>query len=140
LILTTPNILHVYSRLHFFFLGSCDFFDTLSGTRETAFHGTKGHINPTGFPELRYALEQAGMEVQEVTTNRDIYQALRNGTVRMMLAKNLLWPASLLIRTATWIGRRKDPIAMRLLNPSLLFGEDLIVRAERSLSARGNAC
>ena len=132
LVVTTPNILQVYSRIHFLLLGTCDFFDTLSGNREQAFHGPSGHLNPVGFPELRYALERAGFEVREVVTNRDIRKAIRNGTFRMAAARCLIWPASLLIRMATVALRRADPISRRLLDPPLLFGEDLIVRAQRA--------
>jgi len=131
LVVTTPNILHVYSRIHFLLLGTCDYFDTLSGSRETAFHGTKGHINPVGFPELRYVLEETGLEVQEVATNRDIRDAVRNGTARMAFLRWLLWPIALVIRAVTRLTRRADPIALRLLDAPLLFGEDLIVRARR---------
>ena len=138
LVVTTPNILHVYSRMHFLLLGTCDYFDTLSGSRETAFHGTKGHINPVGFPELRYALEQAGLEVQEVATNRDVRDAIRNGTARMALARWLLWPTAVVIRAATRLARRADPIALRLLDAPLLFGEDLIVRSQRRIRHEGN--
>jgi SAM-dependent methyltransferase len=140
LVLTTPNILQVYSRIHFCLLGTCDFFDNLPGSRETAFHGSKGHINPIGFPELRYAMELAGFEIREVATNRHIGQAIRNGTVRMALARFLIRPLALLIRTATVVARRADPIAMRLLEAPLLFGEDLIVRAERTFRAKTNGC
>jgi SAM-dependent methyltransferase len=138
LVVTTPNILHVYSRIHFLLLGTCDYFDTLSGGRETAFHGTKGHINPIGFPELRYALEQSGLQVQEVGTNRDIRGAIHNGTVRMAVARWLLWPTALVIRAVTRLTRQADPIALRLLDAPLLFGEDLIVRAERRAGRYGN--
>ncbi len=131
LVITPPNILHVYSRMHFLLLGTCDYFDTLSGSRETAFHGTKGHINPIGFPELRYALEQSGLQIREVTTNRDIRSALPNGTGRMAIARWLLWPTAVVIRTVARLARRTDPIALQLLETSLLFGEDLIVRAQR---------
>jgi SAM-dependent methyltransferase len=138
LVVTTPNILHVYSRMHFLLLGTCDYFDTLSGSSETAFHGNKGHINPVGFPELRYALEQTGLEVHEVVTNRDIRGAIRNGTVRMAFVRRLLWPTALVIRAVTRLARRADPIALRLLDVPLLFGEDLIVRAQRRACHKGD--
>lgn len=131
LVITTPNILQVYSRLHFLLLGTCDFFDTLWGSREEIFHGLKGHINPVGFPELRYALERAGFVVREIATNRDVREALREGTWRMALARRVILPAALLVRAATRAARRADPISRQLLTAPLLLGEILAVRAER---------
>jgi|WetSurMetagenome_2_1015567.scaffolds.fasta_scaffold16146_3 SAM-dependent methyltransferase len=130
-VLTTPNILNVYSRLHFLLLGTCDFFDTLSGSRETAFHGAKGHINPVGFPELRYLLTRAGLRITDVTTNRDIRVALRDTTGWPRYA----WPALAVMASAarrvTRLVRRTDQVAGQLLSPALLYGEDLIVRGIR---------
>jgi SAM-dependent methyltransferase len=131
LVITTPNILQVYSRIHYLLLGTFDFFDTLADDREAAFRGQKGHINPVAFPELRYALERAGFGIREVVTNRDIREALHDGTLRMMLVRCLIRPIALLVRAVTRAARRSDPISMRLLEPSLLLGEDLIVVAER---------
>jgi SAM-dependent methyltransferase len=131
LVVTTPNILQVYSRIHFLLLGTFDFFDTLSGNREEAFRGQKGHINPVAFPELRYALKRAGFEVRDVATNRDIRGAFRDGTLGMALVRCLIRPIALVIRAVTRAARRSDPVSMRLLAPSLLLGEDLIVVAER---------
>ena len=130
LVITTPNILQVYSRIHLLFLGTFDFFDTLSDNREEAFRGQKGHINPVGFPELRYALERAGFEVREVVTNRNIREALRDGTLRMALVRCLIQPIAFFIRIVTRAVRRSDPTSMRLLAPPLLLGEDLIVVAD----------
>jgi SAM-dependent methyltransferase len=131
LVLTTPNILQVYSRIHLLLLGTFDFFDTLSGNREGAFRGQMGHINPVAFPELRYALERAGFEVRDVSTNRDIRAALHNGTLWMALVRCLIRPIALFIHAVTRVIRRSDPLSMRLLTPSLLLSEDLIVVAER---------
>jgi len=130
LVVTTPNVLQVYSRIHLLLLGTFDFFDALSENREEAFRGQKGHINPVGFPELRYALERAGFEVREVATNRDIREALHDGTLRMVVVRSLIRPIAFAIRVVTRALRRSDPISMRLLTPPLLLGEDLIVRAE----------
>jgi SAM-dependent methyltransferase len=131
LVVTTPNIINVYSRLHFLLLGTCDYFDTLSGSRETAFHGTKGHINPVGFPELRFALEQVGLKVVEVATNRDIRAAIQNGSWKMRLVGWFLGPLGAFVKWATYATRRTDDVALAMLDRALVYGEDLIVRAER---------
>lgn len=131
LVVTTPNVLQVYSRIHLLLVGTFDFFDTLSGNREEAFRGQTGHINPVAFPELRYALERAGFEVRDVATNRDIRGAFRDGTLGMALVRWLIRPITLAIRAVTRAARRSDPVSMRLLAPSLFLGEDLIVVAKR---------
>jgi SAM-dependent methyltransferase len=132
LVVTTPNILQVYSRIHFLLLGTFDFFDTLSDNRQDAFRGQKGHINPVGFPELRYALERAGFAVREVVTNRDTRGAPRADGFRIALAQFLIRPLALVIRIVTRTVRRSDPVSMRLLSPALLLGEDLILVAEHA--------
>ncbi len=129
--LTTPNILSVYSRLHFLLLGTCDFFDTPSGSRETAFHGAKGHINPVGYPELRYLFARAGLRITDVTTNRDIRVALRDTTGWARWARPALAVVASAARLTTRLTRRTDRVALQLLSPALLFGENLIVRGVR---------
>jgi SAM-dependent methyltransferase len=136
-VLTTPNILHAYSRLHFLLLGTCDFFDTLSGSRETAFHGAKGHINPVGYPELRYLCARAGLRITDVTTNRDIRVALRGTTGWARYVRPALAVVAWAVRLATRLIRRADPVARQLLSPALLYGEDLIVRGVRSSQEDG---
>lgn len=131
IVLTTPNILSAYSRLHFLLLGVCDFFDTLSGNRETAFFGTKGHINPVGYPELRHLLVCAGFEIVDVTTNRDIRAALWETAGWARFARPALGMVASAARLATWFLRRTDRVASQLLSPALLYGEDLIVRGVR---------
>jgi SAM-dependent methyltransferase len=130
-VLTTPNILSVYSRLHFLLLGTCDSFDTLSGSRETAFHGTRGHINPVGYPELRYLVTRAGLRITDVTTNRDIRVALRDTTGWARWVRPALAVVASAARLATRLTRRTDHVALQLLSPALLYGENLIVRGAR---------
>ena len=131
LVLSTPNILSVYSRLHFLLLGTFDFFDTLSGSRETAYFGTKGHINPVGFPELRYALVSSGFRILDVTMNRSLRVALRETVGLARLARPALGIVAATARLATRLLRWRDPVSRELLSPALLYGESLILRGQR---------
>ena len=119
------------ARLHFLLLGTCDSFDTLSGSRETAFHGTRGHINPVGYPELRYLVTRAGLPITDVTTNRDIRVALRDTTGWARWVRPALAVVASAARLATRLTRRTDHVALQLLSPALLYGENLIVRGAR---------
>lgn len=66
-ILTTPNILSITSRLHFFLYGYTDCAPRpLDPTRAPFMQ----HINPIGVPQLLYLAERFGGEMVGLTTNR----------------------------------------------------------------------
>lgn len=59
LVLTTPNILNLKSRIRFFVYGFYNLFGPLHA-RESALHSTGGHINPVTYFYLAHALLDAG--------------------------------------------------------------------------------
>jgi 2-polyprenyl-3-methyl-5-hydroxy-6-metoxy-1,4-benzoquinol methylase len=67
-ILTTPNILSIPSRWHFFLYGYTDCAPRpLEPGGSTTF---QQHVNPIGLPELMHWTEQHGGEMIDLTTNR----------------------------------------------------------------------
>ena len=66
LVLTTPNILNLKSRVRFMIFGFYNLFGPLH-FRESALHTTGGHINPIGLFFLIHSLIDAGFSQIEVT-------------------------------------------------------------------------
>ncbi len=67
-ILTTPNILSIPSRWHFFLYGYTDCAPLPLDPNEKLFF--RHHINPIGVPQLLYLTERFGGEMVALTTNR----------------------------------------------------------------------
>ena len=61
LIVTTPNILNLKSRLRFLFFGFWNLFGPLH-VRESEKHTTGGHINPISYFYLAHTLSDAGLQ------------------------------------------------------------------------------
>lgn len=130
-ILTTPNVLSIPSRWHFFLYGYTDCVPRpLDPTRE---HYYMQHINPISLPEIMFLLERFGGELVNVTTNRIrrsawfpmillyplLALALRGKLLRRKYTEILpvyrrhvkwvLHPANLMGRITIAVGRRRGP-------------------------------
>jgi len=81
LIITTPNIINVSSRLRYFLIGYFDFFGGYFADPENIY---VYHINPVGFPELYQILQNNGFTVEEISANRDAVEA-RKFMLRIIL-------------------------------------------------------
>jgi SAM-dependent methyltransferase len=110
LIVTTPNILNLRSRMKFSLLGSFYWFDA-DGYRRG------GHVNPLPLYELRHILEEAGFTLQQVRVNRR--------TTGMRAAALVLGPFLRLMEalrgTSAWLN-----------STDLLCGEVLVIAAGKS--------
>lgn len=123
LILTTPNILSLKSRMHCLRLGYPIHFD-LMVRREQAVGGgwTVKHLNPISYLELRYILEEHRFRITNLEVNKlerkhpFFYRLLERFIVKEQLG-----------------GDTPEEISVReLLNSrKLLFGEILIVKAQK---------
>ena len=71
LILTTPNILSIRSRLSYLLRGYPNYFTYMvqRDSRSTE-ERPIDHINPIGFLELRHILARCGFNVRQVAANR----------------------------------------------------------------------
>ncbi len=112
LIVTTPNIQCLVSRLKFLFFGSFRYFNAQI---DIADRSLAGHIHPLTFTELEMILGRNGFELGDVSTNR----LMRPFGDRPLLA------------LARFINRHfNKAFHERLQTPELFFGDILIVQAK----------
>lgn len=129
IVLTTPNVLSIPSRWHYFLYGYTDCAPRpLDPSREDYF---MQHINPASLPEILFLLERFGGELVQLTTNRIrrsarvpmallyplLALALRGKLVRKEYAdlqplyrRHIRWmlhPANLMGRITIAVGRKK---------------------------------
>jgi SAM-dependent methyltransferase len=117
LVITTPNILSVFSRLRYLLLGYSDF----SGG-----YYRKTHINLPGFPLLFDLLSDNGFQLEEVTCNRDVV-ATRRLPLRVFLRF-----LTLFVKMATSLKIKDESLRRYLLSKELLYGECLVVKAVKT--------
>jgi len=122
LIITTPNVLSIFSRLRYLLIGYCDFFGGYY-SRETDLYTS--HINPVGFPELYSALKKGEFELENIATNRNVV------FTRKFPLKLLLWILIPLVKMVTRIKVKDNFMCRRLLSSELLAGEILILECVR---------
>jgi len=131
LIVTTPNILNLKSRLRFLFFGFWNLFGPLH-VRESEKHTTGGHINPISYFYLAHALSDAGLQIRGFGV--DQYQ------------RSSLLPLILLYLPIRWMGFlafRKERDKYRTVDAHnsgmvkamntipMLLGRTIVVAAER---------
>lgn len=129
LVLSTPNILNIGSRLRFLFEGSYDFF------REPILDYTKCfpaalqnmHVIPWRYHELEYLLEKNGLKVD----NFYVDQKKANLIFPAFLLKPVLWVQSLVKngRTRKKGGIDYSRINRILFSSEMLLGKHLILKS-----------
>jgi glycosyltransferase involved in cell wall biosynthesis/ubiquinone/menaquinone biosynthesis C-methylase UbiE len=123
LVISTPNVTSVKSRLRFLLYGYPSYFDLMVGEEGAEGEGRVAHLNPISFLELRHALSQAGFAVERVTANRCLKR--RSPLYRLLAA---------FIRTrgrSGLTGPRPAAVRRHLLGEALLFGEILVLKARK---------
>ena len=126
LVITTPNIQNIGSRIRFLMTGGFNYFKRPYHRR--ARPSGYVHINPIAFYEIMFILSDAGFKIEKVFTDRS-----RSGSVLCFF----LWP---LISLLTWYficEREKDDIQrkenFRLLkfmhSRALMFGSTMMIAA-----------
>ena len=126
LVLTTPNITALRSRVRFF--GSGFFGRDARPLNETSRHPLH-HIGLATFPELRYELRISGFQLTEVR-----HTHIKPISYLYAFYAPLMW-----LYTRVAFRKEKDPaqrarnkeILATLLSPSLLFGECLMLIAKK---------
>ena len=123
LILTTPNILSIRSRLSYLLRGYPVYF-TYMVQRDSRSKEERpiDHINPIGFLELRHILARCGFIVQQVAANR-----LQKRVVSSLLKRLISSRGHSQVRD----DQAKAAVRETLLSDPLLFGEILIVKAQK---------
>ena len=130
LILSTPNILNLKSRLRFLFEGSWEFFrEPIIEQVINSKSSTLGiHICPYRFQELEYLLFKNNFEIKGIYTNLSL------PTARYLAFFLPLIKLQCLIKRKR-SARKGGPNYLRihkiLLSPELLYGQHLIVKAHK---------
>ncbi len=127
LVLTTPNITALRSRMRFF--GSGFFGRDARPLNETGRHPLH-HIGLATFPELRYELHSSGFRLQEVRPTH-----IKPVSYLYSIYVPWMW-----LYTRLAFRKEKDPVQRErnkeiraaLLSPALLFGECLMLIARRA--------
>lgn len=131
LVLSTPNILNLASRLRFLFEGAFDFFrePTLDYAKVFPAQVQNMHVIPWRYQELEYLLDRNGLRVEGLFTD-----SLRS-SVRFLafLIKPLF---ALQMKSTERHSRRKGGVDYRrihklLLSDELLLGRHLILEARK---------
>lgn len=114
LVVTTPNVASIRSRLQYLLYGAPNTFDYMAGPA--------WHINPVSYIELRHILENNGFVVQTVETN----ELSKTGSWLHQCLKPLIRS-----RGRSWVKNNPKAAQVRsvLLDDKLLFGDILIVQA-----------
>jgi cyclopropane fatty-acyl-phospholipid synthase-like methyltransferase len=126
LILTTPNITALRSRVRFFFSG---FFGRDGRPLNESARHPLHHIGLATFPELRYEFHVSGLHIASVTHTHS-----KRISYLYAIYAPFLW-----LYTRIAFRKEKDPaqrlrnreILATLLSPSLLFGECLLLIARK---------
>ncbi|MBI3893133.1 MAG: methyltransferase domain-containing protein [Candidatus Wallbacteria bacterium] len=128
LLLSTPNVLNLASRVRFLLSGTYSLFER--PVNELQKNPAEDHIHPISYYQLRYILMWSGFESLGVTTDR-----FRNSA---------LWLSPMIpfVTLATWLALRKEKdsgqrgrnseVLRHVLSPSILFGRTQVVVARKA--------
>ena len=132
LIITTPNTLNIYSRLRYLLFGSPDrHHSEIESFKGDLYQILRRHINPIGYPELRYILENNGFKIKKIATNMSILP-YRGGKLILRLFMPLVFLIlGGFVRLVAGSFRKGDSLSGALLSSDLLFGDALILKAEK---------
>jgi len=126
-LVTTPNVLSLKSRLSYLFNGYPNYFHYMVQQDELdQEEGQLDHINPIGFLELRHVLARSGFCVDRIETNRYLKE-------KSWVLQVLRWFLHSRGRRHTKSHEAKKAVREILLSPTLLFGEVLILRAQKKV-------
>jgi SAM-dependent methyltransferase len=131
LILTTPNILTIKSRLSYLLYGYPNYFHYMVERHpDRRDESPVDHINPVSFLELRHILSRSGFHIEAIEANRDwkrhslFYQLLR----LLLVSRG---------RSGVRDNKAKASVRQTLLSAVLLFGEILVLKAQKVSDVKG---
>jgi len=131
LVITTPNVLNLKSRMRFLVTGFWSMFGPLH-VGETAIESTGGHITPVPYPFLAQALMNAGFAAPRLSTDKAQFPSL----VWLLL---LYLPIRLMAMLAWNKERRKyrsidqynQPIIDQINSLPMLIGRSIVVTTRK---------
>lgn len=131
LVLSTPNILNMKSRMRYFFEGSYEYFreppvEHFEHNVKIGIDTSQVHVVPYRYHELEFLLKETGYEISQIATS--IYE----GKAYSFLVPIMKFHAKLKEkRSLKKGGIDYSRINRILLTPEMLFGRHLIVRATK---------
>ena len=128
LVISTPNILNLASRLKFLFSGFYSLFPR--PVNEFSLVPVFDHISPVTYYQLRYMLHTQGFRITHVTSD-----LTRRGASALYFLKPLIYLYTLrtMRKEMDWRQRKANREILRLLtSPSILLGRTLILVAQKS--------
>jgi len=120
LVLTTPNILSLKSRLRFLLTGCYYSFGLLTPFTKDPIHQ---HISPFTLNRYAWMLSQHGLSVSRVTTDK-----MQNTSLLLSCLMPLVWLSALL-------RRRRDGSSQQQTSKVVLFGRKLLIVARKARQA-----
>lgn len=131
LVLTTPNILNLKSRVRYLIFGFYNLFGPLH-FRESNLHSTGGHINPVSLFFLAHSLVDAGFQEIQVSIDK------KQGTSRAWLLF-LYFPIKLFSKLTMLNEKRKyktvdefnEPFVRQMNSLDVLLGRTIIVGCKK---------
>ncbi|MFC1546034.1 class I SAM-dependent methyltransferase [Pseudomonadota bacterium] len=131
IVITTPNILNMKSRMRFLTTGFWSMFGPLH-VGETAIESTGGHITPIPYPYLAHALMDAGFNMPDLSTDKMQFPSI--------VWFSLFYIPIRLIAAIQWKKERNKyktidhynaPIIEKINMPMMLLGRSIIVLASK---------
>ncbi|TLS65945.1 class I SAM-dependent methyltransferase [Mariprofundus erugo] len=128
-VITTPNVLNMKSRMRFLTTGFWSMFGPLH-VGETSIESTGGHITPIPYPYLAHALMNSGFSLPELSTDKMQFPSLYWFI--------LLFIPIRIIAAMTWKKERNKyktidqfnaPIVREINTPAMLLGRSIVVTA-----------
>lgn len=132
LVISTPNVLNLRSRLRYLFFGFFNMFGPLR-LGDDRHHSTHGHINPVAYFYLAHALSTAGFKDSSVSVDK-----LQRGS---SLALALLWlPIRIFCAFALrkerekyhTLDQRNEPFVRDMNTAELLLGRTIVLGCRKS--------
>jgi ubiquinone/menaquinone biosynthesis C-methylase UbiE len=133
-VLSTPNILNLQSRLRFLWFGFWNLFGPLPVGRSETF-STAGHITPVSFFYLAHALAESGLQLRAF----EIDKVQRSAVPKLIL----LWPLIACFKAQALSRERRRyntispenlPLVELMNSNKMLLGRTIIVAAEKPLA------
>ncbi len=130
-VITTPNVLNMKSRMRFLTTGFWSMFGPLH-VGETAIESAGGHITPIPYPYLAHALMAAGFDMPHVSTDKIQFPSLYWFILFYLpirLAAALAWHKER--NTYRTLDKHNAPIIAQINTPAMLLGRSIVVLAHK---------
>jgi len=130
-VITTPNVLNMKSRMRFLTTGFWSMFGPLH-VGETAIESAGGHITPIPYPYLAHALMAAGFDMPHIGTDKVQFPSLFWFIlfyIPIRLVAALAWNKER--NKYHTLDNHNTPIIAQINTPAMLLGRSIVVLANK---------